>query len=57
MIIIIETKQTNLEIWRFRIQIWAQRRAILNEVFAGEISGSHGDEKEDGCLLGCCVVW
>jgi hypothetical protein len=24
--------------------------------FAGEISGSHGDEYEDGCLLGCCAV-
>jgi hypothetical protein len=22
----------------------------------GEISGSHGDEYEDGCLLGCCAV-
>jgi hypothetical protein len=20
----------------------------------GEVSGSHGDEYEDGCLLGCC---
>jgi hypothetical protein len=23
----------------------------------GEISGSHGDEYEAGCLLGCIVVW
>jgi hypothetical protein len=22
----------------------------------GEISGSHGNEYEDGCLLGCCNV-
>jgi hypothetical protein len=22
----------------------------------GEISGSHGDEYEDGCLLECCAV-
>jgi hypothetical protein len=21
-----------------------------------EISGSHGDEYEDGCLLGCCAT-
>jgi hypothetical protein len=22
-----------------------------------EGSGSHGNEYEDGCLLGCCAVW
>jgi hypothetical protein len=22
----------------------------------GEISGSHGDEYEDDCLMGCCAV-
>jgi hypothetical protein len=22
----------------------------------GDISGSHGDEYEDGCLLGCCAI-
>jgi hypothetical protein len=24
--------------------------------FIGEISGPHGDEYEDDCLLGCCAV-
>jgi hypothetical protein len=29
---------------------------VQREVYS-EISGSHGGEYEDGCLLGCCVVW
>jgi hypothetical protein len=28
----------------------------VNHVIQGEISGSHGDENEDGCLLGCSTV-
>jgi hypothetical protein len=24
--------------------------------FLDDILGSHGDEYEDGCLLGCCTV-
>jgi hypothetical protein len=26
------------------------------ELIAGQISGSHGGEYEDGCLLGCCTM-
>jgi hypothetical protein len=26
------------------------------EMKASEISGSHGDEYGDGCLLGCCAM-
>jgi hypothetical protein len=33
---------------------------ILDEEYkhasVGEISGSHGNEYEDGCLLGCCAM-
>jgi hypothetical protein len=25
-------------------------------IYQGEISGSHGDEYKDGCLLGCSAV-
>jgi hypothetical protein len=28
----------------------------LNSLNEGKISGFHGDEYEDGCLLGCCAV-
>jgi hypothetical protein len=31
-------------------------RKLYNEIFIGETSGSHGDEYEDGCLLGCFAV-
>jgi hypothetical protein len=27
-----------------------------NKLLSGEISGSHGGEFEDGCLLGCWAV-
>jgi hypothetical protein len=27
-----------------------------NHPFIGDISGSHGDEYEDDCLLGCCAA-
>jgi hypothetical protein len=29
------------------------KMCVSNEPLLGEISGSHGDEYEDGCLLGC----
>jgi hypothetical protein len=29
---------------------------LINYVLIGENSGSHGDEYEDGCLLGCCAM-
>jgi hypothetical protein len=28
----------------------------INHFLLGEISGSHGSECKDGCLLGCCAV-
>jgi hypothetical protein len=30
--------------------------AVLKFRVLGEISGFHGGEYEDGCLLGCCAV-
>jgi hypothetical protein len=30
--------------------------AVYNQKKHREISGSHGSEYEDGCLLGCCTV-
>jgi hypothetical protein len=27
-----------------------------NKIYSCEISGSHGGEYEDDCLLGCCAV-
>jgi hypothetical protein len=29
---------------------------VRTEESVGEISGSHGGEYEDGCLLGCCAL-
>jgi hypothetical protein len=29
---------------------------IVSSVLLGEVSGPHGVEYEDGCLLGCCAV-
>lgn len=29
----------------------------FDEIHICEISDSRGDKHEDGCLLGCCVVW
>jgi hypothetical protein len=31
-------------------------RSIEDELLVGEISGSHSDEYEDGCLLSCSAV-
>jgi hypothetical protein len=28
----------------------------MDNIFTEEISGPHGGEYEDGCLLGCCAV-
>jgi hypothetical protein len=33
-----------------------EERMYLNTTFIGEISGSHCDEYEDDCLLGCCAM-
>jgi hypothetical protein len=29
---------------------------LENNTLTGEISGSHGSEYDDGCLLGCCAM-
>jgi hypothetical protein len=32
------------------------RVPLEGEEYLGEISGSHGGEYEDGCLVRCCAV-
>jgi hypothetical protein len=34
-----------------QLEMYSQTHTVV-----GEISGSHGGEYEDGCLLGCCAV-
>jgi hypothetical protein len=34
----------------------AMETATINKPNIGEISGSHGCDYEDGCLLGCCAM-
>jgi hypothetical protein len=29
---------------------------VKTEIILGEISGSHGDEYKNDCLLGCCAL-
>jgi hypothetical protein len=51
-IYLILTKQENL-ICNSCLKV--SENTAMEKVFS-EISGSHGGEYEDGCLLGCCAV-
>jgi hypothetical protein len=33
-----------------------KRFGVMNDFVLGDISGSHGGEYEDDCLLGCCAA-
>jgi hypothetical protein len=42
---------------REQIRTVGLRDEIQAREFSIHISGSHGDEYEDGCHLGCCAVY
>jgi hypothetical protein len=41
---------------RHHITLQKAMTELQNKSVESEISGSHGGEYEDGCLLGCCAV-
>jgi hypothetical protein len=48
---------TNLLLAMYFLQIKTRQAFPIVELFVlGRISGSHGGEYEDGCLLGCSAV-
>jgi hypothetical protein len=48
--------QEGKEFWVHELFMETGTKIEYKQPFPGRISGSHGGEHEDGCLLGCCAV-
>jgi hypothetical protein len=63
--ILLEPHIATTRIWSELVSVWfTEEKAIFieyleitNRNILGEISGSHSDEYDDGCLLGFCTMW